>query len=69
MKSNAKKKTHDFIYRGGKPVSVILDIKEYEEMLELLEYIEDLKHLEEMRKKPLKFRSLDEFLKERKIGV
>ena len=56
MRSNAKKKP-EMVYRGGKPVSVILDIDRYEKMLEKLEDIEDLKELQEMRKKPLKFRS------------
>ena len=50
--------------RGGKPAAVILDIDEYREMLERLEDMEDLKMLEDMRKKPLKFRALDDFLKE-----
>ena len=65
MRSNAKKKP-EMVYRGGKPVSVILDIDRYEKMLEKLEDIEDLKELQEMRKKPLKFRSLDDYLNNRK---
>ena len=63
MKSNARKKP-EFVYRDGKPVAVILDIDEYRELLERLEDIEDLKMLEEMRKKPLHFRELDDFLRE-----
>lgn len=69
MKSSAKTKEPEIVLKRGKPVSVILDIKQYEEMLERLEDIEDLKYLENIRKKPLKFRSLDDFLKERKAGV
>jgi hypothetical protein len=46
-----------------------LDIDEYQEMLEKLEDFEDLKMLEEMRKKPLKFKKLDDFLKEYQPGV
>ena len=50
--------------REGEPTAVILDIDEYQEILERLEDIEDLKMLKDMRKTPLKFRSLDDFLKE-----
>jgi hypothetical protein len=38
-------------------------------MLARLEDIEDLKALEEMRKKPLKFRKLEDFLQEYRPGV
>ena len=38
-------------------------------MLERLEDMEDLKMLADMRKKPLKFRALDNFLKEYSPGV
>jgi len=38
-------------------------------MLERLEDVEDLKMLEDMRKKPLRFRALDDFLKEYSPGV
>ena len=48
----------------GKTTEVILDIVELRKMLERLEDVEDLKMLEEMRKKPLKFRGLNDFLKE-----
>lgn len=59
-----KRKAPDIVLRDGKPVAVILDIDEYQEMLEQLEDTKDLKRLEEMRKKPLKFRKLEDFLKE-----
>ena len=59
-----KKKNPEIVLRDGKPVAVILNIEEYQEILEQLEDIEDLKVLEKMRKKPLKFRRLEEFLKE-----
>lgn len=45
-------------------MAVILDIDEYEEILERQEDAEDLRVLEEMREKPLQFRKLDDFLKE-----
>jgi hypothetical protein len=38
-------------------------------MLERLEDLEDLKTLEEMRKKPLKFKKLETFLREYRPGV
>lgn len=61
--TKAKKKTPEIILKHGKPSAVILDIDEYREMLERLEDIEDLKALDAMRKKPLHFQNLDEFLK------
>lgn len=69
MKGKTKKRAPEIILRGGKPAAVILGIDEYQEMLERLEDLEDLKLLEEMRKKPLKFRKLEEFLKEYTAGV
>ena len=67
--SKTKKKVPGIILKGGKPTAVILDIDEYREMLERLEDVEDLKMLEGMRKRPLKFRSLEDFLKEYRPGV
>ncbi len=69
MKSTRKRKTPEIVFREGKPTAVILDINEYQEMLERLEDMEDLKLLENMRRKPLRFRSLDDFLKEYTPGV
>jgi hypothetical protein len=37
MRRNAKKKTPDIVFREGKPVAVILDIDEYQELLKRLE--------------------------------
>lgn len=65
MTSKAKRKTVEIVLRDGKPAAVILDIDRYREMLELLEDAEDLKILERMRKKPLLFNSLGQFLCER----
>ncbi len=64
MKSRTKTKTSEIILRDGKPAAVILDIDEYQEMLERLEDLDDLKMLEEMRRKPLRFRKLEEVLKD-----
>jgi PHD/YefM family antitoxin component YafN of YafNO toxin-antitoxin module len=69
MKGKAKKKAPEIILREGKPSAVILDIDDYREMLERLEDLEDLDMLKEMRKRPLKFRKLEDFLKEYQPGV
>jgi PHD/YefM family antitoxin component YafN of YafNO toxin-antitoxin module len=60
----ARRKEPEVVLRNGKPSAVILDIDAYREMLERLEDVEDLKALARMRKKPLKFRRLEEFLQE-----
>jgi PHD/YefM family antitoxin component YafN of YafNO toxin-antitoxin module len=59
-----KRKEPEIILRNGKPAAVILDIEKYREMLERLDDAEDLEALAEMRKRPLKFRRLEEFLRE-----
>jgi PHD/YefM family antitoxin component YafN of YafNO toxin-antitoxin module len=64
MRSKTKRKSPEVVFREGRPAAVILDIAEYKRMLERLEDMEDLRTLESMRKRPLKFRSLDDFLKE-----
>jgi PHD/YefM family antitoxin component YafN of YafNO toxin-antitoxin module len=56
----------EVITRKGKPVSVIIPIKEYEALLERLEDAEDLAYLKEARARPLSFRPLKEYLAERK---
>jgi PHD/YefM family antitoxin component YafN of YafNO toxin-antitoxin module len=69
MKGKAKRKAPEIVLRGGNPSAVILDIEEYRQMLERLEDFEDLNMLKEMRKRPLKFRKLEDFLKEYQPGV
>jgi PHD/YefM family antitoxin component YafN of YafNO toxin-antitoxin module len=64
-----KKKSPGIIVRNGKPAAVILEIDEYQEMLERLEDADDLRALTEMRKRPLKFKKLEDFLKEYKPRV
>ena len=64
MKSKLERKAPQFVIQDGKPSAVILEIDQYMEMLEKLEDMEDLRMLEEMRKKPLKFRRLEDFLEE-----
>jgi prevent-host-death family protein len=60
----AKRKDPEIVLRNGKPAAVILDIEDYREMLERLEDAEDLKALAEMRKRPLNFMPLEDFLRE-----
>ncbi len=64
MRGRAKRKAPKIVLREGKPSAVILDIDEYRRMVERLDDLEDLKMLKEMRKRPLKFRKLEDFLKE-----
>jgi hypothetical protein len=64
MKKAAKEP--EMIIREGKPVSVILPIKEYEKLLERLEDAEDAAYLKKARSKPLSFTPLGQYLAERK---
>ena len=64
MRETTKTRRQEIIVCDGKPVAVILDIDEYQEMLERLDDAQDLRTLEEMRKKPIHFRMLDDFLNE-----
>ncbi len=59
----------EIVLRNGKPAAVILDIAEYQELLERVEDAADLKMLERMRRKGLKFKKLDDFLGERTARV
>ncbi len=69
MKARTKGRIPEIVIRNGKAKAVILDIEEYRTLLERLEDMEDLKTLEAMRKRPLRFRKLDDFLKEQRTGV
>ena len=57
------------VWRDGKPAAVLLDIDVYEDLLERLEQKDDLAALAEMRKRPMKFRPLGEFLAETRTHV
>jgi len=57
----------EIITRNGKPVSVILPIAIYQEMLERLEDADDIAWLKEARKKPQSFRKLSEVLAELEV--
>jgi PHD/YefM family antitoxin component YafN of YafNO toxin-antitoxin module len=50
--------------KNGKPNAVIIDIRDYHEMLERLEDKEDLAELQKMRKGHLHFRKFSDFLAE-----
>ena len=69
MRDDTKRTSPGIVLREGKPVAVILDIDEYEEMLERLEDLEDLRLLEDMRGQPHKFKGLDDFLREYQPSV
>ena len=56
----------EIITRKGKPVSVILPIKDYLELLERLEDSADIAWLKRARRKPLQYRPLEEYLVERR---
>jgi PHD/YefM family antitoxin component YafN of YafNO toxin-antitoxin module len=55
----------EIVLRNGKPAAVILDIAQYEELLERAEDTYDLARLRGMRAKPLHFRKLGDFLQRR----
>jgi PHD/YefM family antitoxin component YafN of YafNO toxin-antitoxin module len=56
----------ELITRNGRPVSVILPIEVYQELLERLEDAEDVAWLRRARLKPMRYRSLEEYLSARK---
>jgi len=64
MKARRTRKDPEIVMRGGKPTAVILGIEEYRKLLEQAEDAQDLKALTAMRKRPLKFRKLEDFLKD-----
>lgn len=59
-----KRKVPELVLRSGRPAAVILDINEYQKILERLEDLDDLKALKTMRSKPLTFKRLEDFLAE-----
>jgi hypothetical protein len=52
----------EIITRKGKPVSVILSIKDYNAMLERLEDVEDVAYMRKARTRPLSFRPFADYL-------
>jgi len=52
----------EIVTRKGKPVSVIIPIKDYEELLERAQDAEYAAWLKRARRKPLRYRSLEDYL-------
>jgi hypothetical protein len=55
----------EIVIRKGKPVSVIIPIKDYEELLERVEDSDDVACLKRVRSKQLHYRPLEDYLAER----
>jgi len=64
MKTNPREP--EIVTRNGKPVSVIIPIKEYKELLERVEDAEDIAWLKQARRKNLSYRPLEDYLAERR---
>jgi PHD/YefM family antitoxin component YafN of YafNO toxin-antitoxin module len=56
----------EIITRKGKPVSVIIPIAQYEELLERLEDAEDVAYLKRARRSSLSYRPIEDYLADRK---
>jgi prevent-host-death family protein len=56
----------EIVTRNGKPVSVIIPIKDYQELLERAEDAEDVAWLKRARRKKLYYRPLEDYLAERR---
>ena len=68
-KSKILKSKPQVIMKNGRPNAVIIDIKDYQKLLERLEDKEDLTDLVKMRKGGLRFRKFDDFLAEHNNAV
>jgi PHD/YefM family antitoxin component YafN of YafNO toxin-antitoxin module len=55
----------EIVVRNGKPVSVIIRLQDYQELLERAEDAEDTAWLKKAREKPKHYRPLEEYLAER----
>lgn len=62
---NSRNREPEIVTRNGKPVSVIIPIKQYEELLERAEDADDVASLKRARKRKLHYRSLEDYLTER----
>lgn len=67
--SKLSKAKPQVVMKNGKPNAVIIDIRDYQNMLERLEDKEDLADLEKIRKGGLHFRKFDDFLAEHNNAV
>jgi len=61
----ATKPEPEIVTHKGKPVSVIVPIKDYVELLERAEDVADIVWLKRARRKPLNYRPLESYLAER----
>lgn len=52
----------EIVTRKGKPISVIIPIKDYEELLERVADADDVSWLKQARRKPLQYRPIEEYL-------
>jgi len=59
---SAPSREPEIVTRKGKPVSVIIPIKDYEELLERAEDAEDIAWLKRARRKKPNYRSLEDYL-------
>jgi antitoxin (DNA-binding transcriptional repressor) of toxin-antitoxin stability system len=59
---NATLSELEVVTRKGKPVSVIIPIKDYKKLLERVEDSDDISRLKRARSKPLYYRSLEDYL-------
>jgi PHD/YefM family antitoxin component YafN of YafNO toxin-antitoxin module len=59
---SAVTKEPEIVTRNGKPVSVIIPIEDYKELLERAEDGEDVAWLKRARKKKLHYRRLEDYL-------
>ena len=64
----ASKRQPQIVIQDGEPVSVIVPIKDYEELLERVEDAKEAAWLKRARRKPMHYRPLEEYLAERKRG-
>ena len=55
----------EIVTRKGKPVSVIIPIQDYQELLERVEDADDVALLKRLRRKTLHYRPLEDYLAER----
>lgn len=53
------------VVKNGKPVAVLLDIDDYESLLELAEQKDDMKAIRAMKKRDWQTTSFDEYLQKR----
>ena len=52
----------EFVVRNGKPISVIIPLQDYQELLERAEDAEHTAWLKKTREKPKHYRPLEEYL-------